>query len=345
MNRIQKHYDFTKSHQFQSASVKTLEMRRNMLTEAYKCYETEHNKLLTQLPTYKFAEIDGMRACVDEQYIQTAVAIDDKLEKLRDVNQKVEQKMKNENQGANYNVCQDFKNRAKIEDTEMNYTENENENVYAEEETGTSKHNERMDSDDSESDNEIRHENRNFGEQTAVVQRKEENHRANVKSRIGTTVQSRVVRANVKDRVGNVQTNRADVRERLGRYRTNERRFNQDGNRFKRETTQVARIAPSARETNENVQNSANNSKKSISCYYCYKNHTLKDCEQFLRLPVESRWSAISQMNLCRNCFIPLHLVPEPHRCRFNNCGCGGFHNTTLCRTKVINNRASFQRN
>lgn len=343
MNRIQKHYDFVKSPQFQEASVKSLEMRRKMLTEAHKSYEEQHNKLLTQLPRYRFADIDGMRAMVDDQYIQTAVAIDDKLDRLRDINRKVEEKIEIEKKSANYNMCKDFKDRATIEDDEATY----NESVYVTgEETGTRKNNVRIpDSDESESDNEIKHENRNFGERPAVVQQIEVNQRPNVKSRIGTTVQSRVVRANVKDRVGNVQTNRADVRERLGRYRTNERRFNQDGNRFKRETTQVARIAPSARETNENVQNSANKSKKSISCYYCYKNHTLKDCEQFLRLPVESRWSAVSQMNLCRNCFIPLHLVPEPHRCRFNNCGCGGFHNTTLCRTKVINNRASFQRN
>lgn len=74
-----------------------------------------------------------------------------------------------------------------------------------------------------------------------------------------------------------------------------------------------------------------------VMCNNCKCMHKMKDCPQLLRMSYDERWERVHNLNVCQNCFIPLHMVRRPHRCPHGNCHvCNEFHNSRLCRHSKV---------
>lgn len=86
--------------------------------------------------------------------------------------------------------------------------------------------------------------------------------------------------------------------------------------------------------------NTGNLSKASANqptkCPKCGGQHPLRRCPVVEAIPVNERFAAIKDLQVCYNCFSPTHMAKScdsNYRCR----NCQGKHNTILCRTNLGN--------
>lgn len=79
---------------------------------------------------------------------------------------------------------------------------------------------------------------------------------------------------------------------------------------------------------NLNHENNNHNLKNKFNCPLCFNNHLLYTCENFRKLPIETRIAKVKEFKVCFNCLRSGHLTK---RCRLSRCKyCKGRHNTLL---------------
>lgn len=100
MNEVQRNYDFVKSPSFREASIQTLLIRQKQIEKSYANFQSEHTVLVGKMPANKFFDLDSVCKFVEDQYVQAATALEERLQQMRDIKNRAEKK---ENTGTNNN--------------------------------------------------------------------------------------------------------------------------------------------------------------------------------------------------------------------------------------------------
>lgn len=75
-----------------------------------------------------------------------------------------------------------------------------------------------------------------------------------------------------------------------------------------------------------------------IMCNYCKKGHTIYNCQEFLKLPIDERWKKVKSLKLCSNC---LRIGHSKETCSIGSCRkCRNRHNTLLHNDKQFSNES-----
>lgn len=100
MSEVQRNYDFVKSSSFREASKQTLLIRQKMIEKSYANFQNEHSALVGKMPANKFFDLDSVCKFVEDQYVQAATAVEERLQQINDIQNRAEEKA---NTGTNNN--------------------------------------------------------------------------------------------------------------------------------------------------------------------------------------------------------------------------------------------------